>query len=106
MSVSAFSENEAFLSRARWNAERLRDLVEMIGARPPAMTLASIGHIAQRLRDQAETHGFRAIESAALRLERVAEQLHGGDMEPLPGQFRAVTSAAHQLCAAIERSAE
>jgi HPt (histidine-containing phosphotransfer) domain-containing protein len=107
MPVSELSgRSEAFLSRARSDAERLRDLVDMFGARPPAMTLASIGHLAHRLQDQAGTHGFRAIENAAIRLERLAGQLHAGDMEPLPGQFRAVTSAAHQLCAAIERSAD
>ena len=94
---------EAFLGRARSDAERLRDLVEMFETRPPAMTLASIGNLAHRLQGAAGEHGFPAIESAALRLGRLAEQLHAGEIEPLPGQFRAVTGAARQLCAAIER---
>ena len=94
---------EAFLARARLDAERLLDLVEMFETRPPAMTLASIGSLAHRLQGAAGHHGFPTIENAAIRLERLAEQLHAGEIEPLPGQFRAVTGAARQLCAAIER---
>jgi chemotaxis protein histidine kinase CheA len=97
---------EAFLARARSDADRLRDLVEMIESRPPAMTLASIGHLAHRLQGAAGQHGFAAIENAAIRLERLAGQLTAGEVEPLPGQFRAVSGAARQLCAAIDRYVE
>jgi HPt (histidine-containing phosphotransfer) domain-containing protein len=97
---------EDFLCRARSDAERLRGIVELVDVRPASATLASIETLAHRLHGAANTHGFRAIEIAAIRLERLAEQLHTADIDPLPGQFRAVTSAAHQLCATIARSAD
>ena len=97
---------EMFLARARLDAARLDDLVEMLATGLPSYTLASIASLAHRLHGGAALHGFPAVETAAVRLERLAEELRAGELEPLPGQCRAVTGAARQLCAMIEQIAD
>src|SRR6185437_9657973 len=94
---------ELFLSRARQDAARLQDLADLLVTGLDSFALASIGTLAHRLHGAAALHGITAITSAAMRLERLALELHESELEPLPGQCVAVSGAVRRLCARIEQ---
>jgi HPt (histidine-containing phosphotransfer) domain-containing protein len=95
--------NDHFRARARHDAARLQVLVELLSTGLPSLTLASIGTLAHRLHGAATLHGVPSVTNAAIRLERLALELHDAEEDPLPGQYLAVSGAARRLCATIER---
>ncbi len=104
MREQSLSESaELFLARARQDAARLQTLADLLATELDASTLASIGTLAHRLQGGAALHGLAAVTGAAIRVERLALELHEADMDPLPGQGLAVSGAVRRLCATIER---